>query len=258
MTDDEYREFLSFLFERYVRQRLPRIRRRFHHHMMEEWSYHLDQAEQASTVLRYIETSCDDDGDVYRTFTLERLARAVSDTRYSVDFGNRMAEEAGFLDALEAHADEILRGLQPHHLPDVDKDLLREMGSPNPEVELRALVLGARAHRERLQQSLRETPIRQQLKRVEERLAAAQEEFERTRKSQQKADEEKPPTKSRRWFKGLGQIAQGAALSIADVALAAGALKFPVSPETQTWGAVASVATGVGTILGGAGDLRNE
>lgn len=40
-------------------------------------------------------------------------------------------------------------------------------------------------------------------------------------------------------------------VAIADVALAVGALKFPVSPETQTWGSVASVATGIGTILSG-------
>jgi hypothetical protein len=66
------------------------------------------------------------------------------------------------------------------------------------------------------------------------------------------------PKKSRRWFKGVGQIAQGSALSIADVALAIGVLHLPVSPETQSWGAIASVATGIGTILNGVGDLRNE
>jgi sulfatase maturation enzyme AslB (radical SAM superfamily) len=113
MTDEEYREFLTFLFERYVRPRLPRVRRRFHHHMMEEWCYHLDQVQQASHVLRYIEAYCDDNGDIYRTFTLERLTRAVSDTRYSLEFSDRTAEEAGFLDAFEAHADDILSGLQP-------------------------------------------------------------------------------------------------------------------------------------------------
>jgi hypothetical protein len=258
MTDDEYREFLTFLFERYVRHRLPRVRRRFHHHMMEEWYYHLDQTQRASQVLRYIETNCDDDDEIYRTFTLERLTRAVSDTRDSVEFGDRMVEEAGFLDALEAHADDILGGLQVQHLPDADREVFREMGSPNPDLELRALVLRVKASRDRLRQSSRELSVRQQLKHAEERVAEAKQEFEKTRKAQQEGSEEERPTKSRRWFKGLGQIAQGAALSIADVALAAGALKFPVSPETQTWGAVASVATGVGTILNGVGDLRNE
>lgn len=31
-----------------------------------------------------------------------------------------------------------------------------------------------------------------------------------------------------------------------------------LSAETQTWGAIASVTTGIGTILNGVGDLRNE
>lgn len=258
MTDDEYREFLTFLFERYVRPRLGRVWRRFHHHMMEEWVYHIDQAQRALHVLRYIETNCDDDDDIYRTFTLERLTRAVSDTHSAVVFGDRMAEEAGFLDALEAHADDILNGLQAQHLPDADREMFREMGSLNPDMELRALVLRAKSSRGRLRQNSRELSIRQQLKHAEERVTEAQQEFEKRRKAQEEEPKKERPSQSRRWFKGLGQIAQGAALTIADVALAAGALKFPVSPETQTWGTVASVTTGVGTILNGVGDLRNE
>jgi hypothetical protein len=164
MTDDEYREFLTFLFERYVRPRIGRVRRRFHHHMMEEWVYHLDQAQEALHVLRYIEANCDSDDEIYRTFTLERLARAVSDTRNAVVFGDRVADDAGFLDALEAHADDILSGLQTHHLPDADREIFREMGSPNPDLELRALVLRAKSSRDRLRQNSREISIRQQLK----------------------------------------------------------------------------------------------
>jgi len=256
MTDDEYREFLAFLFEHYVRQRLPRVRRRFHHHMMEEWHYHLDQAVQAAQVLRFIETHCDDVEDIYRTFTLERLGRAVSDTRSSLDFSTRIAEEAGFLDAFEDHTRDILAGLQPHHLPEVDKDVLREMGSVNPDVEIRALVLRAKASGERASQLSRELRVRDQLKQASERLGEAQDQF--TPGGKAAAAPVEAPKKSRRWFKGLGQIAQGAAFSIANIALAVGALKFPVSPETQTWGAIASVATGIGTVLSGVGDLRNE
>lgn len=258
MTDDEYREFLSFLFERYVRPRIPHVRHRFHHHMMEEWYYHIDQAARAAHVLRFIESYCEDDADVYRTFTAERLARAVSDTRYSFEFSNRTIEEAGFLDAFEAHTREILEHLQPSHLPDAEEEVLKDMGSINPEVEIRALVFQVRASRERIEQSTREHPVRRQLQDAAERLKATEEDFEQAKKGEKEGQLKETQKKSRRWFKGLGQIAQGSALSIADVALAVGALKFPVSPETQTWGAVASVSTGVGTILNGIGDLRNE
>jgi hypothetical protein len=258
MTDDEYREFLTFLFERYVRPRIPRIRRRFHHHMMEEWYYHIDQAARAAHVLRFIESYCEDDDDVYRTFTVERITRAVSDTRYSFDFSNRTTEEAGFFDAFEAHTREILEHLQPSHLPDAVKEVLKDMGSPNPEGEIRALVFQARASYDRIAQSTRELPIRQQLRHAQERLQEAEHDFEEKKKKDNEGAPLETPKKSRRWFKGLGQMAQGSALSIADIALAVGALKFPVSPETQTWGAVASVSTGICTILSGVGDLRNE
>ncbi|MFZ1010034.1 MAG: hypothetical protein WAN65_24565 [Candidatus Sulfotelmatobacter sp.] len=259
MTDEEYREFLIFLFERYVRARLPRIRAHFGHHMMDEWRYHLDQATRAAQILRFIESYCDDNNDdAYRTFNVERLARSVSDTRNSLAFSNRTTEEAGFLDAFEDHTREILGNLQASHLPEADREVLREMGSSNPEVELRTLVYQARASGDRVEQSAREIPIRKQLQYVAEELKKDEVAFEEMEKESKGEHLGEIPKKPRRWFKGLGQIAQGSALSIANVALAVGALHFPVSPETQTWGAVASVSTGIGTVLNGVGDLRNE
>lgn len=256
MTDDEYREFLAFLFEHHIRQRLPRVRRRFRHHMMEEWHYHLDQAQQSAQILRFIETHCLDVGDIYGTFTLERLGRAVSETRYSLDFSRRIAEEAGFLDAFEDHSREIFAGLQPQHLPEIDKDVLRESGSINPEGEIRALVMRAKASAETRSQGSRELRVRDQMEHASDRLGEAQKHFSIDEEGDEAPAE--PPRMPRRWFKGLGQIAQGAAFSIANVALAVGAIQFPVSPETQTWGTLASVATGIGTIMNGIGDLRNE
>src|SRR5258708_31158485 len=128
---------MNYLFERHVRPRLARLRRRMFHHMEDEFQYHLDQAERSARVLRFIENYWDDDEDGYRTFKIERLSRAVSDTRSSLSFSNRITEEGGFLDAYESHETEILYGLQPDHLPAEDKEILREIGSISPEVELR-------------------------------------------------------------------------------------------------------------------------
>ena len=257
MTDDEYREFLAILVRRHVQPRLPRLRRRFHHHMMEEWSYHLDQAERSARVLRFIEQNCDDGDDVYSTITPARVARAVSETKHSLDFSNRTLEESGFLDAYEPHMREILDGLRPEHLPQVDREVVRETGSPDADAELAELVYRARARRLWAERMSQEVPAREQLRHVSERVARIEKEFEEYNAKSEDEPRE-PPKKPRRWCKGLGQIGQGAALSIANVALAVGVIHFPVSPETQTWGALASVATGIGTVLTGVGDLRNE
>ncbi len=55
MTDQEYAEFMSYLFERYVRPRLPRVRRHLDHHMKDDVQYHLGQAERSARILRFIE-----------------------------------------------------------------------------------------------------------------------------------------------------------------------------------------------------------
>ncbi len=260
MNDEEYREFLTSLFERYIRPRISRVRRRFDHHMENQWSYHVDQAASASHALRFIESDCDDNNDVYETLTPGRLSKAVRDASYCVDFCNRVTEEAGFVDALEAHASEILVNLHPRHLPEVEKEILRDMGSINPDAEIRELAYAARASSERIERSAREVPIRGQLKRIEERLDLARKDFSEWAEKNNNSKGQRPEheKRSRRWFKGLGQIVTGSALSIADVALALGVLNFPVTPETRSWGSVASVSTGIGTILGGIGDLRNE
>lgn len=258
MTEDEYREFLGFLFERYIRPRMARVRNRYRHHFEDELSYHLDQAVRSAQLFRFVEGYCHDDEDVYRTFTLDRLKSGVSETRYSLEFSNRLADEAGFIEACESHTREIADGLAAVHLPDADKDVLREMGSPNPEIELRSLVYRAKSWMERNDRQSRDAGLRQELRYAEERLKEADASFEKLVKAKKEEPTEEVPKKTRRWFKSLGQISQGAALSIANVALAIGTLKLPVSPETQTWGAIASVATGIGTVLSGIGDLRNE
>jgi hypothetical protein len=259
MTEAEYREFLSFLFERYVRPRIARVREHYDHHMMDEFSYHVDRAVRAAQILRFVESYCDDGNEnAYVTFTIERLKAAVFQTRYSFEFSRRIADEAGFLDACESHAPEIASGLATVHLPDVDKELLREMGSPNAEVELRSLVYRAKSRMEAGDRLLQELGLRQELRHAEEILKKDTAEFGTDVQTEKGRPPEEVPRRSRRWFKGLGQIGQGAALSIANVALAIGTLHLPVSPETRTWGAIASVATGIGTVLNGVGDLRNE
>lgn len=255
MTESEYREFMGFLFERHVRPRIARVRHRYRHHFEDELSYHLDQAVRSAQVLRFIESYCTDDADAYKTFTIERLEGAVSETRYSLEFSHRLIEEAGFLDALEPHTQEIAQGLSDAHLPDADREIIREMGSPNPEVELRILVYGAKSGLGRIDRRSSDIRLPQELRYAEEVLKKAEADFDA---EEVESSKDLPKKKTRRWFKGLGQIAQGAALSIANVALAIGTLKLPVSPETQTWGAVASVATGVGTVFNGIGELRNE
>jgi len=258
MGDEEYKRLLDFLFDRYVRPRAAMLRERFHHHMHDEWSYELSRAIRAARMLRFIETHFDSSGDVNRTFTLEALRQTFYDVHNSTAFAERIIRDGGFLDAYEADAEGVLGGLHADHLPDIDKEVLREIGTTDADIELEVLVRGARAVLGRTGPNTSERAVSQQLKQAYERTERAAKEVEETIE-RAKADQPKePPKKPRRWYKGLGQIGQGAALTIANAGLAFGAIHIPVSPETQSWGALVSVVTGIGTILNGVGDLRNE
>ena len=198
MNDQEYAEFMSYLFERYVRPRLPRLRRRMFHHMEDEFHYHLDQAERSARILRFIESYCDEDEDMYRTFTIERLSRAVSDTRSSLSFSNRISEEGGFLDAYESHETEILDGLQPNHLPEEDKEILREIGSVNPDVELRSLVYAAKTRMRIVERQNREVSVRQELKNCETQLEQGEKTLQMALELKEPESSKNVPKKSRR------------------------------------------------------------
>ncbi len=182
----------------------------------------------------------------------------MSETPYSLEFSNRLADEAGFLDACESHAREIADRLAAVHLPDADREVMREIGSVDSEIELRTIVHLAKRSLEQSGRQSNDLGIRLQLRRAAERLQEADTEFEKHVKAKKAKSSFVVPKKTRPWFKALGQIGQGPALSIADVALAIGTLKLPVSPETQTWRPIASVTTAIGILLNGVNELRNE
>lgn len=257
MNDDEYRAFLSFVFDTYVRPRLHVV---MHHFgpMGERFEYEIDRMRRAAQLARFIQAFSDNDDDVYSTLRGDRIANTVDDVGNVVSRSARVLDETGFVDALNAHYDEIVDGLSVEHLPKSEASLLRELGSEDPQRDLMAVIFIMRSRRNKRFQADR-TRVEQDLSRVAKELSEAGQQIqEAAQKMQGFADVPPHVRKPRRWFKGLGQIAQGTAVSLANVGLAIGWLHFPVSAETQTWGSLASVTTGIGMVAAGAGDLRGE
>jgi len=175
---------------------------------------------------------------VFRTITAKQLQQTIRNVLYSENFAHRMIEEGGFEDVIDEYATEIAAGLASEHLPTIDEAIMREIGSQSHEVELRLLVGQAKKLLER-QAKYSEGQFVQmvRLDDLEKRLQKAVEEFEPHNGGKSKdVPQSEHPKKTRRWFKGLGQIGQGSALTIANVGVAASIFHLPVSPETQTWG----------------------
>ena len=253
MANEEYKQFLKYIFNEYIRPRIQRIDRYFDHpKMWHHWHYEWRGLKRAIDLINYIIEHCEDTHDIYRTFTLDRLRKAVDEIEDGVRWNNRLAEETGFLDVLDSYYEEIVDGLDAELFPEAEYELMREIGFKDPRSDLRGIIYILQARKKK--HLSYEVSVSQNLKNTVETLSKAREQFKRTDKNH---NTEKPK-KSRKWFKGLGQIGQGAALSIGNIALALGALTFPVSTETQTWGALVSATTGVGMIMNGVGELRGE
>lgn len=241
------RETFIELMEHLERERISRIERFRKLHPLEFGHILQIISEMAPGYMRYSrdlrsENSHDQD--------IEYVASVLRALRMS----NDMAEEIGMTDVVDEFHELIISGMEIDDIPKHDIEALEQLGERSPKGALLAAFWKVK-HRGSLSQgNFNEIDINGRLQKLERKLADVEE--QRQIPTARKADDDRKP--KRRWFKGLGKVAQGTALTLADVGLAAGVLVLPVDPTTQTWGAIVSSVTGIGTALDGAGELRGE
>jgi hypothetical protein len=270
---DEYERYLAWLWNQHVVGQLPTVlgRGRRLHEWDYEFNHALEQLRAANAVASAVATGLDP--GAIRPWSLSRIALGVAG---AIEFNQRLLVESGIETVLQSDYEVIATGLTVDALPDAEREALRAAGFSNTADNLEAIIYVVRRRAELDSQRHQEVPpttapstavrlLREDAERLDELqqfedASTAQREQEETKgyRPSQQDERAQASRQPRRWFKGVGQIAQGAAMSIADVALAAGALKFNVSDETKGWGALASVTAGVGTIASGIGDLRGE
>lgn len=184
----------------------------------------------------------------------EEDIKYVESVRRALRIANDMAEEVGMIDVVEDFHELIIEGMQIEDIPRHDIEALEQLGERSPKGALLAAFWKVKQRKSLSGQDYNENDIISRLRRLEQKLA----EFEKRKKMPRESSTDDVRKPRRRWFKGLGKVAQGTALTLADVGLAAGVLVLPVDPATQTWGAIVSSITGIGTALDGSGELRGE
>lgn len=267
----EYEAYLKYLWERDTQEPAPRHRRRRHPlEWDEEFEYPLSELAAANRMLGAMASL----QDPYDALRMRALANMLRQVRTGLAANTRMLDEMGLLRTLDAEYSVIARHMRVEHLPSSEEEVLRRYGFDNLANHLPGVIYAVRAHANE-RSGFQELSVSQELRRLTERLdtaaadhdrlqqiddeiAVIRAQNERPQVSAELAAEQSSLRKERRWWKGIGQIVQGTAMSLADGALAVGALKFEVSDETKTWGALVSVTAGVGTIISGIGDLRGE
>jgi hypothetical protein len=246
--------YLQYLFDAEVRPRLDVKRENYG-----EIEWVLPRLRESDRMLSCMKSI---GADPYRTFTPDALATCIGNVEAGVRVNNQLLDETALSDLLDRDIGLILTGLRTRHLAG-ERELLTALGFPEVARHLPAMLYLARQSVRTMAQGayaqlvgLAETLYLANRQHAQRSVEVAQ----APRPVQPEEPDPRVPAaarKSRRWFDGLGQVLEGVAISIADIALAIGALDVPVAREAGV-GTIASTAMGVSRVLGGIGDLGDE
>jgi len=272
MPDDSgYEAYVRYLYDNDIAPVVSRYRATGRRHM--EWDfefeYPLAQLSRANAMLRAMAQT----PNIYDTFRAQALEKLLRDTAQGVRANSSVLGDLGIADVIDREYSTIARGMRPEHLPPEEADLLRRFGFPDVADHLPGVLYMVREHAEASASRQREMPPSIEMGNLIERLDQAakghnrlgeiEEELAALKRSQESGspvsnrldDEAASIKKPRRWWKGIGQIVSGVGISLGDAAVAVGLGTAGVAPA---WGALISVTVGIGTAMGGIGDLRGE
>ena len=164
-----------------------------------------------------------------------------------------LGDRAGFWEAIDDLHKEIIDGMELEDMPLGEAELLGELGAEDPEAELVTMMILIKSRRNELFSDRESETTADRLEKLADDLR-----LEANIMRQSDNQDSEPRRKSPKWFKGLGKIARGTGLSLANIALVTGGFVFPGLPTTASWGTLVSAITGVGIVYKGASDLRRE
>jgi hypothetical protein len=262
MTEEEYKEFLEYLFRERFEKALARIRRELHPlDRLDRQQSHIPRLVKAMRALRFIEDYFEDEEERRQSLTTGMLDKTLKAVEDGARFNNSLIVDTEIIEVIEEHLTEIVQGMRVEDFPKEDFEILRESGSADPRREIAAIVHFLRSRVARLPQERLEALLSDRSSvRLSRTLQRAPELVEQQRKALTEETTQGAEKKGvkRKIFTGISKICQGTLLSLTDVTAVIGMWHVALSPETMTVGAVTSVTGGVGAILEGVGALRGE
>lgn len=232
----------------------PHLERILTHHLDLRHKDPVRRLIRAMKTIRYIQSEVSDHEKLTDVFSQDHLDRLLHDLIYGLGVIERWIVDTGIADEIQRFHNEIVERMDVDDFPEIDVQLLRDLGFDTPELELTLMI--------------------RQSKKIDARLSASNSndswdlnfsrsvtnsiEILKCRAEQSKKEDEDKPKPKTKWLKGLGSICKGTAFTIVDSTLLGGMWTGIVPPHMASVGAIVSITTGLGDILSGAGDLRGE
>jgi hypothetical protein len=258
LSDEQYRQILEDAFDRQIRGRL-RPNLRLTEFLWQEVPFspgppsaRMRDYREAIQIADLLGKRDNADAPEGTVFQFDALVRTQRDIANAFDRAKEELRDNGFMDALDENWPLIMEHIRPEHLPHADFEMLARMGEPDPRRRINVIM--ARMNSNALPELTTKLPS--------EMVVSAENSIGPARDGTFGPPVSGPdgyPRSRPRWWKGLGAIGSGSVLSLFNCGMAASLLLgFSFSPSDQTVGAISSVATGLGLIAQGVGELKRE
>ncbi|QDS97612.1 hypothetical protein [Adhaeretor mobilis] len=254
MKKKDWQALVDHICRESVAPRLERILDRLHPLELKH-EMPIQSLIRAMKTIRYIESEIRDDQDLTEIFSAKHLNRLLHDLIHGLRVVDRWIVQTGIADEIRQYHSEIVDRMEAADFPEIDVQLLRDLGYDSPEQELVLMV--RRSKKLDAKFSASNSNDRWHLD-FSHSIESSIEILESRCKNKDGEESIAPTKQKRKWLKGLGAICKGSAFTIVDATLLGGFWNGIVPPHMASVGAVVSITTGLGDILSGAGDLRGE
>jgi hypothetical protein len=223
------------------------------------WKYPI-KAMSSMSIINHINYHCKTDKEIYLVFTKEALIDTLSNIINTVLIAKISAELTGYLDVIDDNFQQISNGIKVEQLPAHHREILQNLGSKDPEVDLCALLQVLLLKKDELYAESQKLNSAQMLEKTIEKLKEDKNQIKEL-VSQNDANVSKLPDK-KRW--GLfGIILKGASIIVPDIVHAAtpflGTTNIDILKTVKTEvESISSVHLGIQTVRDSYNKLKNE
>ena len=144
LDDEEYRNYLTYLFTESVQPKINKYRNE---------SYNLSDypdikklienplslpalTKETMDIVSFVVNYCETEFEIETWFNRRKLEFAIDNANRIVKSVKSLAQVLGFIDVLDNHLESIMGGLKLDHLPQKDFEVLQYLGSKDSKIEL--------------------------------------------------------------------------------------------------------------------------
>lgn len=261
-NDNEYKSFLIASFVEYVQPKITKLQSDsnfFQNYpiirsIIERPSYPMHKAKETMDIVNYINNYCITDEEIYSIFTGGKLKQTLEDASEIVRNTRTLAQESGFIEALDHHFEIIVGGIKLDYLPSHDLELVKYLENKDPKSELEGAIYqfkSEKSSRTGIFSGLPEpSMILQETENILEEKVGVKSTREGHGKSSNGPTDRLKNRFTRRLCNSLKKIIPGACIFCTDMAIIF-ASSYIQAHDASAYGSMASSAIGAGKIFEG-------